>query len=61
MCYSKIENCYFTINNLIHSGMTQEDAWNETTIKLAKATEVIVTNYFYYTCNLILNLKTIND
>lgn len=42
MCYSKIENCYFSINKLVHSGMSQEDAWNETSIKLAKASEVII-------------------
>ncbi|CAH1737123.1 probable peroxisomal acyl-coenzyme A oxidase 1 [Aphis gossypii] len=35
----KIENCYFSINKLINSGMSQEDAWNETSIKLSKATE----------------------
>lgn len=42
MCYSKIENCYFTINKLVNSGMSHEDAWNETSIKLTKATEVII-------------------
>lgn len=41
MYYSKIENCYFSINKLVHSGMSHEDAWNETSIKLTKATEVI--------------------
>lgn len=46
MWLSKIENCYFTINQLINSGMSQEDAWNENTIKLTKAAEVIA--YFKY-------------
>lgn len=40
MCFSKIENCYFNINELMRSGMSQEDAWNENSIKLVKATEV---------------------
>jgi len=35
----KVENCYFTIKQKINSGMCQEDAWNENTIKLAKASE----------------------
>jgi hypothetical protein len=39
--FSKIENCYFTINQLINSGISQEDAWNEYTIILTKAAEVI--------------------
>lgn len=42
MCFSKIENCYFTINKLVQSGMSHEDAWNATSIKLTKATEVII-------------------
>lgn len=42
MYFSKIENCYFTINQLINSGMCQEDALNANSIKLIKATEVII-------------------
>ncbi|XP_025203617.1 probable peroxisomal acyl-coenzyme A oxidase 1 [Melanaphis sacchari] len=36
---SKIDDCYFTIKRLIDSGMTQEDAWNRTSIKLTQASE----------------------
>lgn len=39
-CYSKIEGCYFTIKRLVNSGLTQEDAWNQTSVKLAQASEV---------------------
>lgn len=41
MYFSKIENCYFTINQKVNSGISQEDAWNLTTIQLTKASEVI--------------------
>lgn len=40
MYFSKIENCYFTINHQVNSGMCQEDALNANSIKLIKATEV---------------------
>ncbi|KAE9532033.1 hypothetical protein AGLY_010235 [Aphis glycines] len=36
---SKIDDCYFTIKRLIDSGMAQEDAWNQTSIKLTQASE----------------------
>lgn len=47
MCFSKIENCYFTINQLVNSGMSQEDAWNANSIKLTKATEVILNTIIF--------------
>uniref|UniRef100_A0A2S2PYQ1 Putative peroxisomal acyl-coenzyme A oxidase 1 n=1 Tax=Sipha flava TaxID=143950 RepID=A0A2S2PYQ1_9HEMI len=37
---SKIEDCYFTIKRLVDSGFSQEDAWNQTSIKLTQASEV---------------------
>lgn len=40
--FSKIEDCYFSISQLTNSGMCYEDAWNATSIKLCKATEVII-------------------
>lgn len=46
LVFSKIENCYFSINKLVNSGMSQEDAWNQTTIKLTKAAEVILVLFF---------------
>ncbi|KAL4084612.1 hypothetical protein QTP88_027543 [Uroleucon formosanum] len=36
---SKIDDCYFTIKRLTDSGMAQEDAWNQTSIKLIQASE----------------------
>lgn len=48
LCFSKIENCYFTINQLVNSGMSQEDAWNANSIKLTKATEVILNTIFFF-------------
>jgi len=36
--------------------MSQEDAWNETTIKLSKATEVIF-NYFNLTIDMSTNAR----
>ncbi|VVC41119.1 Acyl-coenzyme A oxidase, N-terminal,Acyl-CoA oxidase/dehydrogenase, central domain,Acyl-CoA [Cinara cedri] len=36
---SKIENCYYSIKQNIKSGMSKENAWNTTTIKLTKAAE----------------------
>ncbi|VVC32713.1 Acyl-coenzyme A oxidase, N-terminal,Acyl-CoA oxidase/dehydrogenase, central domain,Acyl-CoA [Cinara cedri] len=36
---SKIEDCNLTIKRLVNSGVTQEDAWNQTSIKLTHASE----------------------
>lgn len=47
MCFSKIENCYDSIEQHIKSGMSKENAWNATTIKLTKAAEVILIIIFY--------------
>jgi len=54
---SKIENCYFTINQLVNSGMSQEDAWNENTIKLTQATEAHCRAFVINT--FITTLKTV--
>lgn len=40
MCFSKISDCYFSIKRLVNSGLAQEDAWNQTSIKLTQASEV---------------------
>lgn len=40
MCFSKIEDCHITIKRLVNSGIALEDAWNQTSIKLTKASEV---------------------
>ncbi|KAL5236415.1 hypothetical protein ACI65C_003825 [Semiaphis heraclei] len=36
---SKIDDCYFTMKRLLDSGTAQEDAWNQTSIKLTQASE----------------------
>lgn len=40
------------MNDLMNSGMSQDDAWNATSIKLAKASEVILQFFI-----IILNKK----
>lgn len=49
MCFSKINDCYFSIKRLKNSGLAQEDAWNQTSIKLTQASEVhiIKEKYLY--------------
>lgn len=37
---SKIEDCHLSIKRFVSSGLSQEDAWNQTSIKLTQASEV---------------------
>lgn len=48
-CFSMIEDCVLTIKRLVDSGVTQNNAWNQTSIKLINASEVY--NIFFYTLN----------
>jgi len=43
--FSKIDDCYFTMKRLMDSGTAQEDAWNQTSLKLTQASEVYIIFY----------------
>lgn len=48
MYFSKISDSYFSIKRLVNSGLAQEDAWNQTSIKLTQASEVYIIKNHYY-------------
>lgn len=58
MCFSKISDSYFSIKRLVNSGLTQEDAWNQTSIKLTQASEVYnITKKYYYIGSIVYYIR----